>query len=154
MAKKKKDKEPARDWILEEVASRGILFRLFAALAAITNGVAVAVIVFIIDSMIGPERPAYVDWFEAAAIGVDIGITLLLVIAFINGFEEFDGSGPIVDAKGNIIEPASGGGAARLRQERLEANQAREEAKKRAKEEKRRAKQEAKEAKKQAKKKS
>ena len=136
MAKKKKEKEPADDWLLKEVASRGIFFRIFASFAAITNGIAIGVIISIVFGLgITPELEC-IAWFKAAALAVDVGVTLLLVIAFMLGMEEFDGTGPVIDAKGNIIEPESGGEAKRLRQARIDAKKARKEARRQAKEEK------------------
>ncbi len=136
MAKKKKEKEPADDWILKEVASRGVFFRIFASIAAITNGIAIGVIISIFFRLGLTPDLEYVSWFKAAALAVDVGVTLLLVVAFMLGMEEFDGSGPVIDAKGNVVVPESGGEAKKLRQARIDAKKARKEAKKRAKEEK------------------
>ncbi len=136
MAKKKKEKKPAEDWILKEVASRGVLFRIFASFVAITNAIVIGIVIVIISSIHPIADFVYLSWFQAVAFAVLVGVTLLLIIAFMTGMEEFDGSGPVLDPSGKVIVPESGNAAKELRRQRLEAKKARKEAKRKAKEEK------------------
>ena len=97
--RKKKEKQPAEDWLLKSVAGHGIVFRVFASFVVFSNTVAVVLVLTLFyRSGIFDFVPEIFTFYVVLA-GTACAVGFVLILAFLLGIETFDPDNEVADDK-------------------------------------------------------